>query len=211
MARQRGIALLVSLMLLLMVMLLGVSAAQLALQSEKAARSERDRDVAFAAAEDGLMNAERDIQHGSDPARRAAFDAPGESVAFADACGADAGAGGADAGGAAAAGVGLRARAASGKAPAWQQVDLSGASDGGACTAMHGAYAAGEMPTGEGFLPFKKPRYLIERMECHQPGDDASAAAPPRYCYRVTAIGFGAKPETELVLQSVFSNPEGEP
>jgi type IV pilus assembly protein PilX len=201
MRRQRGIALLVSLMLLLMVMLLGVSAAQLSMQGEKAARGERDRDVAFLAAEDALADAELDIQGGpdgaGDPARVAAFEP--ESEAFAADC-AGAGPGGA--------GAGLHARAAAGKPPVWQRVDLSGEDDGGACTATHGAYTAADMPTGQGFLPFKKPRYLIERMECHQPGDDASAAASTRYCYRVTAIGFGAKPGTEVVLQSVFSKPE---
>lgn len=191
MRRQRGIALLISLMLLIMVMLLGVSAAQLALQGEKGARGARDREVALVTAEDGLMDAERDIHSSSDPARRAAF-AGGD--AFADKCGAG--------------GVGLRVRAAPGKAPVWQEVDLSGAADGGACTATHGAYTAAIMRTGEGALPFKKPRYLVERMECHHPGDDASASAAPRYCYRVTVIGFGARPETEVVLQSVFSKPE---
>lgn len=201
---QRGIALLVSLMLLIMVMLLGVSAAQMALQGEKAARGERDRDVAFVAAEDGLMDAERDIQDSSDPARRAAF---GSGDGFADTCGA----GGPGPG--PGPGAGLRVRAAAGKPPVWQVVDLSGAEDGGACTVTHGAYTGSAMPTGEGFLPFKKPRYLIERMECHQPGDDASAAegAGPRYCYRVTAIGFGSHPQVEMVLQSVFSKPEDAP
>lgn len=194
MRRQRGIALLVSLMLLIMVMLLGVSAAHLALQGEKAARGDRDRDVALAAAEDGLMDAERDIQDSGDAARRAAFDG---GDAFADKCGAG--------------GVGLRVRAAAGKTPVWQAVDLSGAEDGGACTATHGAYTAAAMPTGVGFLPFKKPRYLIERMACREPGDDASAGASPQYCYRVTAIGFGARPETEVVLQSVFRKPEETP
>ncbi|NGZ88498.1 pilus assembly protein [Duganella sp. SAP-35] len=107
-----------------------------------------------------------------------------------------------------AAAAGLHARAAAGKPPVWQRVDLSGAEDGGACTVAHGSYTGASTPTGEGFLPFKKPRYLIERMECHQPGDDASsAAASTRYCYRVTVIGFGAKPGTEVVLQSVFSKP----
>jgi len=193
--RQRGMALAISLMLLLMVMLLGVSAAQLCLQGEKAARGERDRDVAFLAAEDALADAEQDIAGGpkgaGDPARAAAL----EAESFAADC----------AGGAAA---GLRARAAADKAPVWQVVDLSGAEDGGACTATHGAYTGAAMPTGQGFLPFKKPRYLIERMECHQPGEDASAGAPSRYCYRVTVIGFGAKPGTEVVLQSVFSKPD---
>jgi type IV pilus assembly protein PilX len=198
MAGQRGIALLVSLMLLIMVMLLGVSAAQLCLQGEKAARGERDRDVAFLAAEDALADAELDIHGGpegkGDPLRAAAFGP--EAPEFGAGCGADA------------ATAGLHARAAAGAPPVWQRVDLSGAEDGGACTAAHGTYTAAAMPTGEGFLPFKKPRYLIERMECHQPGDDASAGASSRYCYRVTVIGFGAKPGTEVVLQSVVSKPE---
>jgi type IV pilus assembly protein PilX len=182
---------LVSLMLLIMVMLLGVSAAQLALQSEKAARGERDREVAFLTAEDALADAERDIRGSGDPVRRAAFNG---GDAFAAKCGVG--------------GVGLRQRAAAGELPAWQEVDLSGKEDGGACSVAYGAYTSALMPTGEGFLPFKKPRYVIERMMCHQPGDDASAAAPPEYCYRVTAIGFGAGQETEVVLQSVFSKPE---
>src|SRR6218665_2022527 len=61
MGAQRGMVLLVSLVLLVMVMLLGVSAAQLSLQGEKAARSERDREVAFLAAEDAMKDAERDV------------------------------------------------------------------------------------------------------------------------------------------------------
>jgi type IV pilus assembly protein PilX len=195
MDRQRGIALVVSLVLLIMVLLLGVSAAQLSLQSEKAARSERDRNVAFLAAEDALKDAEHDIDDSGDPARRAAF-ATGDG--FAEVC--DAGVS-----------AGLRVRAPAAATPVWQQVDLSGVEDGGGCTVSHGAYTGAAMPTGEGFLPFKKPRYVIERMECHQPGDDASASAPPRYCYRVTAIGFGARPETEVVLQSVFNKPEKPP
>lgn len=165
---ERGVALLVCLLMLIMVMLLGVSAAQLSLQGEKAARGERDREVAFQAAEDALADAERDIQDGA----------------------------------------GKVADPACGEAPVWRRVDLSGVEDGGACTAEYGQASGAAMQTGQGFLPFKKPRYLIERTECHQPGEDASAGAAPSYCYRVTAIGFGAKPATEVVLQSVFSKPE---
>lgn len=65
MRRERGVALLLCLLMLILVMLLGVSAAQLSLQGEKAARGERDREVAFQAAEDALADAERDIQEGA--------------------------------------------------------------------------------------------------------------------------------------------------
>src|SRR5471032_2183331 len=61
-ARQHGITLLLVLLLMIVVVMIGTSAAQLALQGEKAARAERDRHVAFQAAEDALADAERDIQ-----------------------------------------------------------------------------------------------------------------------------------------------------
>jgi type IV pilus assembly protein PilX len=187
MDRQRGIALVVSLVLLIMVMLLGVSAAQLSLQGEKAARSERDRNVAFLAAEDALKDAEHDIDDSSDPARRAALPPATDSPRSAPAA------------------AGLRARAPAGDAGV-AAVDLSGVEDGGGCTAMHGAYTGAAMPTGEGFLPFKKPRYLIERMACHQPGDDAAASAPPHYCYRVTAIGFGSSRRPKWCCKAYSAN-----
>ncbi len=164
--RERGVALLVCLLMLVMVMLLGVSAAQLSLQGEKASRGDRDREVAFQAAEDALADAERDIEQGT----------------------------------------GKVVDPACGVAPVWQRVDLSGAVDGGACTVEYGASTGAAMQTGQVFLPFKKPRYLIERTECHQPGEDA--AGKPNYCYRITVIGFGAKPATEVVLQSVYSKPD---
>ena len=137
-----------------------------------------------------MADAERDIQSGGDASRQAAF-AGKDATAFGAECGAG--------------GAGLRARAVAGQAPVWQSVDLSGKEDAGACTVAHGAYTGAALPTGEGFLSFKKPRYVIERMACHEPGDDATT---PHYCYRVTAIGFGARPETEVVLQSVFNRPE---
>ena len=144
----------------------GVSAGEMSLQGEKATRGERDRDVAFQAAEDALADAERDIQSGT---------------AEVSACD---------------------------RAPIWQRVDLSGIEDGGACTQGYGDHTGAAMPTAKGVLPFKRPRYVIGRMECHQPGEDASAGGAVAYCYRVTVIGFGARPGTELVLQTVFVKPE---
>lgn len=166
MVSQRGTALVVSLVLLILVMLLGVSAAQLSLQGEKAARGERDRDVAFLMAEDAVKKAERDVEASGLP--------------FAEDCGA-----------------GRYERAAHGQTPVWRKVDLSSS----ACA----------VSAGPDVSPFKRPRYIVERMACHQAGDDAAAGAPPHYCYRVTAIGFGAGPEMEVVLQSVFSKPEDTP
>ena len=48
--------------LLVIILLLGISAAQMALQGEKAARGERDRQIAFQAAEEALVDAQNDIE-----------------------------------------------------------------------------------------------------------------------------------------------------
>lgn len=201
---QKGATLLMALLMLVAVMLAGASAALLALQGERAARGERDRQIAFQAAEDALADAEHDIAGDAGlEARAAVFSA---DAALPAACGTDGGSAG---GGVAdAARRGVLARAESGETPHWQAVDLGGSEDGGACTTEHGAYSGAAMPTGQGVLPFKRPRYLIERMPCHLPGEDASAVAQPRYCYRVTAIGFGPRPEAEVVLQTVYRKPE---
>ena len=152
---------LVCLVMMIVVMFVGASAARLSLQGEQAARGGRDRELAFQAAEDALADAERDIQYGT--------------ATVAD--------------------------GACGVAIVWQRVDLAGVADSGACTTAYGDSTDAPMRVGEGVLPFKKPRYVIERMHCHQPGDDA---AEPASCYRVTAIGFGPRPGVEVVLQTVF-------
>ncbi|MET0321995.1 MAG: pilus assembly protein [Duganella sp.] len=161
MRAQRGVTVLVCLVMMVLVMLVGASAARLSWQGEQAARGGRDRELAFQAAEDALADAEHDIGNGT-------------AAVATGPCGV---------------------------VPAWQHVDLTGDADGGACTTGYGAVTGATMQTGAGFLPFKKPRYVIERLDCHAPGGNA---ADPQHCYRVTAIGFGPKPGTEVVLQSVF-------
>lgn len=58
---QRGAALLIALLMLTATMLLGVSAAQLSLMNEKSSRNDRDRHIAFQAAESALRDAARDL------------------------------------------------------------------------------------------------------------------------------------------------------
>lgn len=177
---------------MVVVLLLGASAAQLALQGEKAARAERDRHTAFQAAEEALMDAEDDI---GGAAGRGALFAPDSALAFADACGNDA----------AGAGLGLCLRAPDGAAPVWQSADLA-AADGAAGPAVpYGRYTGAQMQTGQGVLPFQRPRYIVELLPDTAPGEEAGAA--PRYFYRVTAIGFGASPATQVVLQTFYRKP----
>ena len=156
--RQHGFTLPVTLMLLLAALVLGASAARMSLLGEQAARAQRERLIAFHAAEDALMDAERDIR----------------------------------------AGLGQPIDSAPGQAPAWQVVDLAG--NGGA---EYGSLTGAAMQTGEGSLPFRRPRYLVERLPYQPP--QAAADAPPSYYYRVTVLGFGSRPGAETALQATYT------
>lgn len=190
MKRERGVTLLLALLMMICVMLIGASAALMAIEGERAARAGRDGQVAFQAAEDALNDAERDVGadgNSAPGARRTLFSGGAE---WGDGCSAP--------------GQGMAAKAAAGQAPVWERVDLTGEEDAGRCSLEFGSMTGASMQTGEGFLPFRRARYIVERILCHQPGEDASAGAAPSYCYRVTVIGFGSRPETQVVLQSVY-------
>jgi Tfp pilus assembly protein PilX len=193
--RQRGVALLTALFLMLAVLMIGVSAARTALNAEKSARHERDRHIAFAAAEAALLDAERDVEGGGDVASaRAALFAPGSSAGFADGCGH----------GAANVNLGLCLPASAPAAPAWQALDLADAS-AGAGTVPYGQFSGAAMPVASGILPARLPRYLIELVPL------AAAAAADGAFYRITAIGFGSRDTTRVVLQSYYHKPAPTP
>lgn len=184
--RCRGAALLTALFVLLAILIIGVSAAHTALNAEKSARNERDRHIAFQAAEAGLLDAERDIEGVADPASaRAALFSSGSALGFADGCGRGP------------ENLGLCAYLPS--APAWQAVDLAG--DGGAIT-PYGRFTGAALPTGGGALPARAPRYVIELMPLARAGEDAGRRAAN--VYRITAIGFGVRDSTQVVLQSFY-------
>ena len=68
--RQGGFSLIVSLMMLIVIIILGISGSQMAINEERGSRADRDRQIAFQAAEAALKDAEFEI-YGS-PATRSA-------------------------------------------------------------------------------------------------------------------------------------------
>ncbi|MCA1863362.1 pilus assembly protein PilX [Janthinobacterium sp. HSC-3S05] len=193
-ARCGGATLVYVLCLLVIILLLGISAAQMALQGEKAARGERDRQIAFQAAEEALMDAQNDIEGLPGTPGRSSLFAPGSAAGFADGCGE---------GGA----LGLCLPAAPDAPALWLSTDLDGA-EAGSRTVPYGQFTGAVMQTGQGFLPSRRPRYLIELLPFHPPGAQATAVAgglaTESYVYRITAIGFGAQESTQVVLQSYY-------
>lgn len=191
--RCAGAALLTALFVLVAIMIIGVSAAYIALNAEKSARSERDRHIALQAAEAGLSDAERDIEGGADPASaRAALFASGSALGFTDGCGR----------GQARVNLGLCRYAPVALAPAWQVTELAAADGADSATTPYGKFTGAALPLGGGALPARAPCYIIELMPLARAGEDAGRRAGN--LYRITAIGFGARPGTQVVLQSFY-------
>ena len=193
---QRGAALVMSLLIVLALLIIGISAARTALNAERAARAERDRHLAFHAAEAALSDAERDIEGGNEPgSARAALFAPGSAMGFDEGCGTGK-----------ASNRGLCAHA---PAPAaWQRVALSAPEAEAVDSVAYGSFTGARMPAGQGSLPARLPRYIIELMPFARAGDDAGARLGN--FYRVTAIGFGSRETTRVVLQTFYLKPGGQ-
>lgn len=195
--RQRGAALMVTLCVMLGMMIVGVSAMRSALNGEKAARGERDRNIAFQAAEAALADAERDIDGAAGPhSARAAMFRPGRAADFVEGCG----------GGAANPALGLCARAIAPATPVWQRARLDAPDGGqGARFVEYGRFTAASMPVGKHMLPARLPRYIIEQLPYVRAGENASSQT--ELFYRITAIGFGANAVNCVVLQSYYLKP----
>lgn len=195
--RQGGAALVSAFFVLIALLVIGVSAAHVALSGERAARADRDHQLALQSAESALVDAERDIEGGIDPASvRAAMFSQDGADGFVDGCGK-----------AGAANVGLCRLANAPSVPAWQASDLSaGGSD--AASTEYGTFTGAEFPAGKGSLPAQLPRYIIELMPYALAGADASERTGN--FYRITAIGFGANEHTHVVLQSFYLKPARE-
>jgi type IV pilus assembly protein PilX len=64
---QSGAALVIALLMLIVLLMLGIAAVHIGLQSEKMSRNRRDRQVAWQAAEAALLDAEYDIGNPNSP------------------------------------------------------------------------------------------------------------------------------------------------
>lgn len=181
-ARETGAALIVCMLMMVVILLLGTSAAQIALQGEKASRYERDRLVAFAASEAALKDAESDIEKSS---RVALFMKETKEHA-----------GGHCEAGAANPLLGLCHPAEPDMFPVWQKIHH----DPGMISVPLGYFTGRSSAPADSAIP---PRYLIEVLPDpapHPEGADSLA----RTTFRITAIGYGSNDRTQVVLQSYF-------
>ncbi len=184
---QSGFSLITTLILLVIATLLGLMSAQIVLMSERSGRYERDQQIAFQAAEAALLDAEFDL-HGADSTRKDLF-SPTSIVGFEAGCSKGSNT------------RGLCLPAEAGAAPVWTTVSFTdGSSD--ARTVALGSFTDRNFTSGlQGAQSARAPRYLIEAIVDPTPGIDKSK---PRYLYRVTAVGFGPREDTQVMLQMHF-------
>ena len=183
--QERGAALVTMLFLMLALLMMSLSGTRAALAGAKSARYERDRQVAHAAAEVALRDAERDIEGAAGPAspRTAIFTAL-DADAFEQRCNGQGEK------------TGLCKVATGGAAPAWQAADLAGAAG-----VEYGRFSGRALPTGSGSLPAAAPRYVVELLPAAPPGSQP--------LFRITALGVGADAATVVVLQSYYRRAAG--
>lgn len=187
---QQGASLVVSLLMLVVILLLGISAAQIALQEEKTSRNDRDHQIAFQAAEAGLMDAEMDIENSASANSRSNKFSADSAMLFLAGCGS----------GADNLSQGLCIPAEQGETPVWANIDFRDDTQN-ARSVPYGLFTGQTFQTQKGSLPAKPPRYIIERMIYTGAGTDASSPIP---FYRITAIGFGMRDTTQVVLQTFY-------
>lgn len=181
---QQGWTLLISLVFLLILSMLGLAAMQGASLEERMAGNQRERNIAFEAAEAALRDAEQDIMESGRISG---------ALGFASGCN--------NAGNY----LGLCSPSTT-LTPVWESVDWRDA----APTVRYVTYGA---KTGVAAWPnvARQPRYIIEWMlnlRGQDLGTESSGdTTQGKYQYRITAFGYGPADTAEVRLQSVFRLP----
>lgn len=212
-AAQRGVSLIIVLLLLVIVSMLGVASMQIATMSERAARNDRDMQLAWQSAENALVDAEIDLTgpNAAGTSRTAAIQA-GPQVPES---------------GCTTTGTwrGFCAAKTSGSTkPSWLQVSFTDTSSTAPTVALGAftgrAFSNAGSADGTGIQPALAPRYIFEDVSAfdttnaggnqvgsqYASGATAGSKAAAGRVYRVTAMGFGPRSSTQAVLQTVYRN-----
>lgn len=187
---ERGMSLVVVLILLAITMVLGIGAVQLSLMGEKSARNDREYQIAWQASEAGLGDAELDLDAtNAGTSSRAAIFASNSALNFFDGCGTEGNT------------QGLCLPTNSGQ-PIWLSADLASSKGPGVA---YGSFTNRSFAAGNtGLKPREAPRYILELLEDTASSGDASVGREPKYVYRITSLGFGPREDIQAVTQSIY-------
>jgi type IV pilus assembly protein PilX len=191
-AQQRGISLIVVMIMLSAVFIIVAFGSRLTLLGEKSARNDRDRQIAFQAAEAALSDAEIDLM-GPNAATNSRVCAiySRKFDLFAEGCGNDTTM------------RGLCSTNTSATTPLYKAIDFEDSSSSRKFVTL-GEFTGRNVgfSTGNSALPAQLPRYIVETIPFNIPGSSPNAKA-----FMVTAIGYGLSQQTQVMLQSVIFKP----
>jgi type IV pilus assembly protein PilX len=178
---QRGLSLITTLLFMVAALMLGVSVLSVNVMQERTIGNTKDRDLALQAAEAALRDAERDLV------------TSGSGFVFTEAC----------TGGLC---VPPSQRATPTSLPVEQVVDWSDDTK----VRKYGQYTGGGKFPGVPDTDAAKPRYVIEKVgNLGMPsGESMKLGLAPTATgtgYRITARAVGARPETVVILQSMYT------
>jgi type IV pilus assembly protein PilX len=190
--RQRGAVLVISLLFLVILTILGVTAMTTTTFEERMAGNTRDVGLAFQAAEAALRDARRDINGIVVPGFAAPRNPPvSGKTGFGD---------GTDVDNGTCTATGLCRPtpyvATTGIPPATLSVNMQAAP-----SVAYGAYTGAPALAGVS----AQPRYVIEAL-CLPRHDDTLGATHCNF-YRITARGYGGNPNTQVTVQELFLKP----
>lgn len=198
--RERGVSLIMVMMILIIVSVLGIGGVQVATMAERSARNDRDYQIAFQSAEAALRDAEFDIYgpNSAAGARNDYFTINVNVPAFIDGCGSSSSG--------KSKGLCLSETLSSGgvKVPTWTKVDFTDTTSN-AKTVAYGDFTNRSFSSGLlGPQPVQAPRYIIEIMDDHDGVASDGTTPQKRYVFRVTAMGFGPRADIQAVVQMVY-------
>ena len=191
-AGQKGMSLIIVLIMLSAIFMLAAFGARLTLLGEKSARNDRDRQIAFQAAEAALGDAEIDIMgpNSASNSRNAQMDSRTLQL-FVEGCGTTAD------------NRGLCSTNTN-TTPFYKSIDFeeTGASRHYVTLGEYTGRSTG-FATGSSALPAQLPRYIIETI-AYNP---AQGSCAQHKAFLVTALGYGLNQQTQVMLQSVIFKP----
>jgi type IV pilus assembly protein PilX len=195
---ERGSSLIVVLIMLSVIFVIGVISSRLALFSERSARNDRDRQIALQSAEAALLDAELDIFGPNTAANRRVcdFDAK-KSAAFVPSCGT---------------GVKTGMCSSLNNGQNWRAMLPQYTAETGTAatnrTVQYGQFTGQTVAQGAGGLPARLPRYIIEVVDYNGTGEAGQRALTTEdKAFLVTAMGFGSRVETQVLLQTLLYKP----
>lgn len=212
---ERGIALVFILLMLAVAMGLALVTARMTLLGDKASRNDRDRQIAFQAAELALNDAELDIMdpeinHANDTSlnnsssiqksRGCLFGNPHAGIVAEPGCSAAIETRGL---------CGLDPSKAVSSTPIplhqyanWEEADSSSSR----AYVNFGEYTNRDFTILSGISPAKKPKYIIfQTTDTSLVTNDS--VVPIKYAYKVYALGYGANEKTQVMLEGEFYKP----